>query len=149
MVLAVMLSGFTLTGCHELYCNFVEGLTGTPLDCSHEGFPDLPPEVSIPPLPPPPSLPTTTTTSAPATTTTVAEPTTTTTQPTGTTSTTEPTGTTSTMASTTTTLGAGPSTTMPSFDMSQFAFDGEQLEPDLRDRVPARTVPERRVRTGP
>ncbi len=140
MVLAVVLSGFTLTGCHELYCNFVEGLTGTPLDCSHEGFPELPPEVSIPPLPPPPSLPTTTTT--------VAEPTTTTTEPTGTTSTTSSTVPTSTSSTTSTTV-TGPSITMPSFDMSQFAFDPGDVDADLEDRVPTRTVPERRVRTGP
>lgn len=146
MVLAVMLSGFTLTGCHELYCNFVEGLTGTPLDCSHEAFPDLG-DIDFPPLPPPPSLPSTTTSLA-TTTTTVAEPTTTTTEPTGTTSTTSSTVTTSTSPTTSTTV-TDPSTTMPSFDMFQFSFDPEDLEPDLHDRVPTRTVPERRVRAGP
>ncbi|HET7721515.1 MAG TPA: hypothetical protein VFK43_16220, partial [Acidimicrobiales bacterium] len=60
VVCLVLLFSTTLTGCHELYCNLVEGLTGEPLDCSHDAFPDL--GIELPPLPPPPSLPTTTTT---------------------------------------------------------------------------------------
>ena len=61
VLLAVTLSSTTLTGCHELYCNFLEGLTGVPIDCSHDAFPDLG-DIVLPPLPPPPSLPTTSTT---------------------------------------------------------------------------------------
>jgi hypothetical protein len=57
--LMVVVGSSTITACHELYCNFVEGLTGEPIDCSHDAFPDLP-EVPVPSLPPPPSLPTTT-----------------------------------------------------------------------------------------
>ena len=68
-VCLVLLFSATLTGCHELYCNFVEGLTGEPIDCSHDGFPDLG-DIELPPLPPPPSLPTTTTTLPSSTTTT-------------------------------------------------------------------------------
>ena len=71
----VLLFSATLTGCHELYCSFIEGLTGEPIDCSHDAFPDL--GIDLPPLPPPPSLPTTTTT-LPASTTTSTSSTTTT-----------------------------------------------------------------------
>ena len=51
MVALVLLFSGTLTACHELYCGFVEGLTGEPLDCSHEAFPDLG-DIDLPPLPP-------------------------------------------------------------------------------------------------
>ena len=95
MALVLVFSG-TLTACHELYCSFVEGLTGEPLDCSHDAFPDLG-DIDLPPLPPPPSLPTTTTTTTTSLpsltttssiTTTTAPSTTTTTMPDGTTTTT-------------------------------------------------------------
>ncbi len=100
LLLAVTLSSTTLTGCHELYCNFLEGLTGVPLDCSHEQFPDLG-DIEFPPLPPPPSLPTTTTTSVPPPTTTSTLPETTTTS------------TTASPGDTTTTTAAAPTTTSP------------------------------------
>lgn len=98
MVALVLLFTGTLTACHELYCSFVEGLTGEPLDCSHEAFPDLG-DIDLPPLPPPPSLPTTTTTLPSSTTSTI----TTTTAPSATT----------TSSSTTTTAASSTTTTMP------------------------------------
>ena len=78
-VCLVLFLSATLPGCHELYCSFVEGLTGVPVDCSHDEFPDL--GIDFPPLPPPPSLPTTTTTSPSSTTTTTTSTTTTTLPP--------------------------------------------------------------------
>ncbi len=99
MVALVLLFSGTLTACHELYCSFVEGLTGEPLDCSHEAFPDLG-DIDLPPLPPPPSLPTTTTTPPSSTTTSLI---TTTTAP----------STTTTSSSTTTTAPSSTTTTMP------------------------------------
>src|SRR5207248_5286622 len=82
LVLAAVLVGTTLSSCHELYCNFIEGLTGQPIDRTHDAFPDLG-SIQLPPLPPPPSLPTTTTTTETAPTipgtTTTTEPETTTT----------------------------------------------------------------------
>ena len=47
---------FVSSGCHELYCNFAEGLTGLPLECDHDAVMD-PGDAEIPPLPPPPQLP--------------------------------------------------------------------------------------------
>lgn len=105
MVALVLLFSGTLTACHELYCGFVEGLTGEPLDCSHEAFPDLG-DIDLPPLPPPPSLPTTTTTLPSSTTSTI----TTTTAP-STTTTSSSTTTTTATSSTTTTLPDGTTTT--------------------------------------
>jgi hypothetical protein len=99
MVALVLLFSGTLTACHELYCSFVEGLTGEPLDCSHEAFPDLG-DIDLPPLPPPPSLPTTTTTPPSSTTTSLI---TTTTAP----------STTTTSSSTTTTAPSSTTTSMP------------------------------------
>ena len=107
MVALVLLFSGTLTACHELYCSFVEGLTGEPLDCSHEAFPDL--GIDLPPLPPPPSLPTTTTTLPSSTTT--SSTTTTTAQSTTTTS---PSTTTTAPSSTTTTMPDGTTTTTTS-----------------------------------
>ncbi len=101
LLLTVVLSSTTLTACHELYCNFLEGLTGVPVDCSHDGFPDLPFE--LPPLPPPPSLPTTTTTTTPPATTTSSAPV-------GDTTTTSSTSTTTPSSTATTTTS---STTLP------------------------------------
>jgi hypothetical protein len=105
MVGLVLLFSGTLTACHELYCSFVEGLTGEPLDCSHEAFPDLG-DVDLPPLPPPPSLPTTTTTLPSSTTTSSI---TTTTAPS--TTTTSSSTTTTAPSSTTTTISDGTTTT--------------------------------------
>ena len=107
----VLLFSCTLTACHDLYCSFVEGLTGEPLDCSHEAFPDLG-DIDLPPLPPPPSLPTTTTT-LPSSTTTSSITTTTalsTSTTSSSTSTTAPSSTTTTMPDGTTTTT---SVTMP------------------------------------
>jgi hypothetical protein len=126
MVVAVALSSTTLTACHELYCNFIEGLTGQPIDCSHDAFPDLP-DVPIPSLPPPPSLPTTTTTMAGTTTTSPTSDTTTST------STTEPTGASTTLA--TTTVPPDTTTTLPG---SISAEGVEEIAERLRrlERVP-------------
>ena len=114
VTVAVVLSSTTLTGCHELYCSFVEGLTGEPLDCSHEAFPDI--GVDLPPLPPPPSLPTTTVRPPRSTSTSVATTSTTrrsptTSRPSSSTSTTV--GSTTSTSPTSTTVGDTPSTTMP------------------------------------
>jgi hypothetical protein len=123
MVGLVLLFSGTLTGCHQLYCNFVEGLTGQPLDCSHDAFPDLG-DIDFPPLPPPPSLPTTTTT-APSTTTTSSITTTTAPSTTTTSSSTMTTAPSSTTTTTTTTMPDGTTTTtsvtMPG--ASSMAFD--------------------------
>ena len=99
MVGLVLLFSGTLTACHDLYCSFVEGLTGVPVDCSHDAFPDLG-DIDFPPLPPPPSLPTTTTTLPSSTTTSSI---TTTTAP----------STTTTSSSTTTTAPSSTTTTSP------------------------------------
>ena len=104
-VCLVVLFSATLTGCHELYCNFVEGLTGEPIDCSHEGFPDLG-DIDLPPLPPPPSLPTTTTTTQPPSTTTTSTTSSSTTIPPS-----ETTSTSSTSTSTSSTSTSTPVTT--------------------------------------
>lgn len=103
-VCLVVLFSATLTGCHELYCSFVEGLTGEPIDCSHEGFPDLG-DIDLPPLPPPPSLPTTTTTTQPPSTTTTSTTSSSTTIPPSETTTTSST---STSTSSTSTPGTTP-----------------------------------------
>jgi hypothetical protein len=115
LLLTVVLSSTTLTACHELYCNFVEGLTGVPVDCSHDGFPDLP--IELPPLPPPPSLPTTTTTTIQPATTTSSVPvgdTTTTSTPATTTTSSIPVGDTTTTSSTSTTTSSTSTTTSSS-----------------------------------
>jgi hypothetical protein len=107
-VCLVLLFSATLTGCHELYCSFVEGLTGEPIDCSHDAFPDLG-EFELPPLPPPPSLPTTTTTVVTTTTTTASSTTTTTSS----TTTTLPSDTTTTSSSTSTSTSTSTTVAMP------------------------------------
>jgi hypothetical protein len=104
MVGLVLLFSGTLTACHDLYCSFVEGLTGVPVDCSHEAFPDLG-DIDLPPLPPPPSLPTTTTTLPSSTTSSI----TTTTAPS--TTTTSSSSTTTAPSSTTTAIPDGTTTT--------------------------------------
>ena len=107
-VCLVVLFSATLTGCHELYCNFVEGLTGEPIDCSHDAFPDLG-DIDLPPLPPPPSLPTTSTsTTSPSTTTTLPPDTTTTSSTTTSTSTSSTTSSTSTSVPVTTPGASSP-----------------------------------------
>ena len=135
LVLVVIVSNFTLTACHELYCNFVEGLTGVPVDCSHYQFPDLG-DITLPSLPPPPTLPTTTTTTS-ATTTTSGEPT--------------------TSSSSTTTSSSSPSSSSSSSSSSSTlpgkvvavasGFDVSDL-PDPR-HVPTRTIPERPIPAFP
>ena len=123
----VLLFSATLTGCHELYCSFVEGLTGEPIDCSHDAFPDL--GIDLPPLPPPPSLPTTTTTTLPASTTTTSTttPSSTTTLPSETTTT----------SSTTSTSTSSTSTSMPSIMPGESLFAGELSSETVRDSLRA------------
>ncbi len=130
VILAVFLSSVGLTACHELYCNFVEGLTGVPVDCSHDPFPDLG-DVELPPLPPPPSLPTTTTSIVSSTTSTVVTSTTTT-------STTVPDSTATTLPG----AGSGASGSVAS------AFQWPEVSvPDYT--IPSFTVPTRTVPSPP
>lgn len=133
VILAVLLSSFGLTACHELYCAFIEGLTAQPVDCSHEEFPDLG-DIDFPPLPPPPSLPTTTTSLVTSTTSTVVTSTTTTT----TTSTTVPDSTATTLPG----AGSGASGSVAS------AFQRPEVSvPDYT--IPSFTVPTRTVPSPP
>jgi hypothetical protein len=132
-LLAVVASSVTLTACHDLYCSFVEGLTGQPLDCSHEDFPDLG-DIDFPPLPPPPSLPTTSsstppTSGPPGATTTIGAPTTSSVAPTTTIAPPPPTTTVTAPSTTTTTAGLG--------DASITGF----LAPRPTFTLPAITVP--------
>ena len=136
-VALVLLFSGTLTACHELYCNFVEGLTGEPLDCSHEAFPDLG-DIDLPPLPPPPSLPTTTTTLPSSTTTssitTTTAPSTTTTS--SSTTTTAPSSTTTTVpdGTTTTTSVTLPGASSMAYGLSSQADKGAMLTARERAR---------------
>lgn len=133
MVVAVLVSNFTLTACHELYCNFVEGLTGVPVDCSHDEFPDLG-DITLPSLPPPPTLPTTTTTTSATTTT--SSTTTTSGEPT------------TSSSSTTTSSSSSSSSTLPGKLVAVASgFDVPDL-PDPR-LVPTRTIPERPIPAFP
>ena len=127
VLLAVFLSSTGLTACHDLWCSFIEGLTGEPVDCSHEQFPDVG-DIEFPPLPPPPSLPTTTTTTVPDTTTTTS------TLPNGTT----PTFPTTSSTTTTTT------TTLPGFGESGSIEWEDYVPPSVRAPdygVPSFTAP--------
>ena len=133
LVLVVIVSNFTLTACHELYCNFVEGLTGVPVDCSHEGFPDLG-DIPLPSLPEPPTLPTTTTTVPPDTSTTSTSISTSTSSSTST-STSTSTSLPSSSSSSTTMLGL-----VPAFTVADLRDDADPPP------VPTRTIPERPVR---
>lgn len=126
-VCLVLLFSATLTGCHELYCNFIEGLTGEPIDCSHDAFPDL--DIDLPPLPPPPSLPTTTTTTLPSSTTSTSTTTSSTT-------TTLPSDTTTT-SSTTSTSTSSTSTSMPAIMPGESLFAGELSTEAVTDSLRA------------
>lgn len=122
----VMLFSATLTGCHELYCSFIEGLTGEPIDCSHDAFPDL--GIDLPPLPPPPSLPTTTTTTLPASTTTTS----TTTSSTTTTLPSETTTTSSTTSTSTSSTSTSIPATMPGESLFAEDFGPQAVADSLR-----------------
>ena len=123
-VCLVVLFSATLSGCHELYCNFVEGLTGEPLDCSHDAFPDLG-DIDLPPLPPPPSLPTTSSTSTSTSTTSSS------------TTTTVPSDTTTTSSTSTSTSTSSTSTSTPVTMPGESLFAGELSSKAVTDSIRA------------